>query len=156
MNDPIYHKQKFDTSKSWQAFQDYLRLPKLIRTVPALLNCYQDRVREQSSLSKAVLAPSLSLATLSRWSAECRWIERAKTFDDHQAAMLNAARAQVQQDRIEGQAKAEQDEIERFRTTSLMTGRSMIRFAQTMLDLIKTVPMGLDGASLTDKDIERL
>jgi hypothetical protein len=94
MIDPIYHRQEFDTDKSWQAFLDFKSLPRHCRSAPTLLSVYQERVRLSSGVDK-VNPPSLSPSTLERWCAEYKWKERAKAHDVAQKDILEAARREA-------------------------------------------------------------
>jgi hypothetical protein len=157
MSEPIYHKQSCDTAKSWKAFQDFKSLPAHNRSVPILLSLYQNRVRVDSGLRKVNLPPSLSLGTLTRWCAECQWIERAKAWDADHEILLTAKRVEAQKTRIDKQVQTEQAQIEEFRTTALNIGKKMVQFATTTLYLIETVTEGLNGKdTLTDADLDHL
>ena len=89
--EPIYSRQEFDSPKSWQGFQDYLKLPAANRSVPELHKIYAGQIQETKGLNQAKRPPTMSYSTLESWCAKCRWIERSQDYDLDQAA-LNSGR----------------------------------------------------------------
>jgi hypothetical protein len=156
LNEPVYHKQKCDTAKSYQAFLDFRSLPRHVRSVPTLLSVYQERVGSESALGRGHRPPSLSPTTLEKWCYQGKFHERAKAYDETQKDALEAARQAALESGLIAQAKVEQDQIEGFRMMSLNVGKNMIAFAQDMLDIVATVPVGLDPKALTNNDLARL
>lgn len=76
-------KGKSESPRARRAFEDYLRMAPgrtQARSLRNLLAAYK----------QDPLAPTKSWTTLSNWSAEYEWVQRAAQFDREQAARLSA------------------------------------------------------------------
>jgi hypothetical protein len=150
---PIWERQKGDTTKSFAAYSDYQNLPNHSRSIAALYKIYQQRRIENHQERKN---PTNSELTLRRWCSQYRFRERVRAYDDDLAIRLAAKREALKETQINEQLESEQQQVEDFRNSCLTLGRDIVSFSQTIIDLISTVPKAMQGRELVDKDFEKL
>jgi hypothetical protein len=153
---PIWERQSFDTPKSIAALQQYLNLPSHNRSIAVLHSVYQQRSLDDKKEGKTPSVPSNSLLTLQRWGSQYMFRKRARAFDDDQSQRLSEKRAALKEAQINDQLASEQQQVEEYRNSCLTVGRDIVSFAQTVLDLITTVPKDMQDRALVDKDFDRL
>jgi hypothetical protein len=103
---PPWHRLKNESSKAFQAFQTYVRMPTAERSID---RAYRSSNEQRSSAKSAN-------GRWTAWSLQHRWVERANAYDDFMAAQsfLNdeAERAKNAADRERRRAALEQREWE--------------------------------------------
>lgn len=111
--DKIYHRQPYDTAKSWAAFQAFLGIED-----GRSLDKLHKRFTSQSPDDEP---PTKSLPSLKSWCTNHHWMERAQAYDEDQS---NAIQAEIALRKRRQAVKQVEDFIE-FNTHSGRVGAAL-------------------------------
>jgi hypothetical protein len=171
LKDPIWERQSFESDKQFKAFSDYLTLPVTARTVTKLLKFYVQLAENNenyippfivnsqitASSDPAYLPPTTSIGTLNKWSSICSWVERSSAYEEHLRQRTSIRRAEEQERRIENNVRSELDQVEEFRNSMVVIGRSMVSYGSYIMKLLDTTTRVYPlGSALDDRAIAKL
>jgi hypothetical protein len=154
--EPIWERQTGDTKRSFQAFQDYLKLPSFGRSVKTLFDTYSYQIRTNGPDLPPVTVPSRSKETLLKWCSTYRFKERAAAYDEAMKLTIEERQRQLRDEALEQRLEAEMQEVEEFRVSCITLGKNGVAFANDVIELISRVPKEMQGKPLQQKDLDRL
>jgi hypothetical protein len=171
LKDPIWERQSFESERQWKAFSDFLTLPVTTRTIAALLKFYVKLAENNEEYvppfivtgnktpnrDAAYIPPTTSIGTLNKWSSICSWFERSSAYETNLRERTSIRRAEEQERRIENNVRSELDQVEEFRNSMVVIGRSMVSYGSYIMKLLDTTTRVYPlGSALDDRAIAKL
>jgi hypothetical protein len=154
--EPIYERQKGDSERGFQAFQDYLKLPSFGRSIKTLFDTYSYKIQTNGPDLPPVTVPSRSRGTLLKWSSTYRFQERAAAYDEAMKLKIEERQQQLRDYALDQRLEAETQAVEDFRVSCITLGKNGVAFANDVIELISRVPKEMQGKPLQQKDLDRL
>jgi aconitase B len=107
--------------------------------------------------SVSFVPASLSEGTLAKWSAWYHWTKRANAYDSRNNRRLEQKRDEELDRRYEKKINTELDQVEEFRSSMIVIGRSMVAYGSYMMQLLDTTTRVFpQGQPLDSKAIAKL